>query len=57
MKPKRTVANRAVRTLNGLRQTLRGWYNFHNFYDPTFTWWNKKPYEAVDDALSTGGEQ
>lgn len=52
VKPKRTVANRAVRTLNGLRQTLRGWYNFHNFYDPTFTWWNKKPYEAVDDALN-----
>lgn len=51
-KPKRTVANRAVRTLAGLRQTLRGWFNFHNLYDPMFTWWNKKPYEAVDDALN-----
>ena len=50
-KPKRTVANRTVRTIAGLRQTLRGWYNFHNLYDPTFTWWNKKPYESVDDAL------
>lgn len=50
-KPKRTVANRTVRTLGSLRQTLRGWYNFHNLYDPVFTWWNKKPYEAVDDAL------
>ena len=50
-KPKRTVANRAVRTLVGLRSTLRGWYNFHNLYDPTFSWWNKKPYEAVEDAL------
>lgn len=50
-KPKRTVANRAVRTIAGLRSTLRNWYNFHNAYDPTFTWWNKKPYEAVEDAL------
>ncbi len=50
-KPKRTVANRAVRTIASLRSTLRGWYNFHNLYDPTFSWWNKKPYEAVEDAL------
>lgn len=50
-KPKRTVANRAVRTIASLRQTLRNWYNFHNAYDPEFTWWNKKPYEAVEDAL------
>lgn len=51
-KPKRTVANRAARTLGSLRQTLRSWYNFHNLYDPVFTWWNKKPYEAADDALN-----
>jgi uncharacterized protein (DUF885 family) len=50
-KPKRTVANRAVRTIASLRGTLRGWYTFHNAYDPTFTWWNKKPFEAVEDAL------
>ena len=50
-KPKRTVANRAVRTIAGMRATLRGWYNFHNLYDPQFTWWNKKPYESVEDAL------
>lgn len=50
-KPKRTVAYRAVRTIASLRQTLRNWYNFHNAYDPAFTWWNKKPYEAVEDSL------
>jgi uncharacterized protein (DUF885 family) len=50
-KPKRTVAYRAVRTLGSLRTTLRNWYNFHNSYDPGFSWWNKKPYEAVDEAL------
>lgn len=51
VKPKRTVANRAVRLVASLRTTLRNWYNFHNSYDPTFTWWNAEPYRAVDDSL------
>jgi uncharacterized protein (DUF885 family) len=51
-KPKRTVAYRAVGTLQSLRTTLRNWFNFHNGYDPKFSWWNKKPYEAADDALA-----
>ena len=51
VKPKRTVANRAARTVDGLRRTLRGWYTFYNAYDPVFTWWNEAPYKAVDDAL------
>ena len=55
-KPKRTVANRSVRTLAGLRMTLRNWYNFHNAYDPVFTWWNAEPYKAVDDALQKYSE-
>lgn len=50
-KPKRTVANRAIRTVEGLRRTLRGWYTFYNAYDPVFTWWNEAPYKATDDAL------
>ena len=50
-KPKRTVANRANQTIANLRFTLRNWFNYHNTYDPTFTWWCKKPYEAVEDAL------
>lgn len=50
-KPKRTVANRAARTVDGLRRTLRGWYTFYNAYDPTFTWWCESPYKAADDAL------
>lgn len=50
-KPTRVAANRAVRILASLRMTLRNWYNFHNLYDPNFTWWNKKPYEAVEDSL------
>lgn len=55
-KPKRTVANRSVRTLAGLRSTLRNWYNFHNAYDPVFTWWNAEPYKAVEDALQKYSE-
>ncbi len=55
-RPKRTVANRAVRYLGGLRLTLRNWYNFHNAYDPTFTWWNAEPYKAVEDALQKYSE-
>jgi len=50
-KPKRTVANRAGSTVDGLRRTLRTWYGFYNAYDPVFTWWNQSPYKSVDDAL------
>ncbi|HKP69835.1 MAG TPA: DUF885 family protein [Pyrinomonadaceae bacterium] len=55
-KPKRTVSNRAVRYLAGLRLTLRNWYNFHNAYDPTFTWWNAEPYKAVEDSFQKYSE-
>jgi uncharacterized protein (DUF885 family) len=50
-KPKRTVANRAARTVDSLRRTLRSWYTFYNAYDPMFTWWCSSPYKVVDDAL------
>jgi hypothetical protein len=50
------VANRAFRYLAGLRGTLRNWYNFHNAYDPTFTWWNAEPYKAVEDSLQKYSE-
>ncbi|MEJ7849018.1 MAG: DUF885 family protein [Pyrinomonadaceae bacterium] len=51
-KPKRTVANRSVRMIALLRTTLKNWYNFHNAYDPVFTWWNAEPYKAVDESLA-----
>jgi uncharacterized protein (DUF885 family) len=50
-KPKRTVANRALQTIANLRTALRNWFNYHNTYDPEFTWWAKKPYEAVEAEL------
>ncbi len=51
VKPKRTVANRAARTVDSLRRTLRAWYTFYNAYDPTFTWWCEAPYKSTDEAL------
>jgi hypothetical protein len=50
-KPKRTVANRAARTVGSLRATLKNWFTFHNGYDPMFTWWNSEPYKTVDASL------
>jgi uncharacterized protein (DUF885 family) len=52
LKPKKTVANRAVAAVNGLRNNLRNWYTFYNGYDPLFTWWNEEPYRSVDQALT-----
>ena len=51
VKPKQTVANRAARTISGLRTTLKNWFAFYNAYDPNFSWWNAEPYKAADDAL------
>ncbi|MBS1790347.1 MAG: DUF885 family protein [Acidobacteria bacterium] len=49
---KRTVANRAANTLNGLRNTLRTWFGYYNGYDPMFTWWVDEPYKTVDQSLA-----
>ena len=50
-KPKRTVANRAAQMVASLRATLKNWFNFHNGYDPNFSWWNAEPYKSVDASL------
>lgn len=50
-RPKRTVANRAARTVGELRATLKRWFTFYNSYDPQFTWWCASPYKAADEAL------
>jgi len=52
LRVKKTVANRAVGAINGLRNTLRTWYTFYNGYDPVFTWWNDEPYKALDQSLT-----
>ncbi|HEX7331410.1 MAG TPA: DUF885 family protein [Pyrinomonadaceae bacterium] len=49
---KKTVANRALLAINGLRNNLRNWYTFYNGYDPMFTWWNEEPYKSLDQSLT-----
>jgi hypothetical protein len=48
---KKTVASLAGGTVSGLRNVLRGWFNFYNGYDPMFTWWMSEPYKAADKSL------
>jgi Bacterial protein of unknown function (DUF885) len=55
LRVKKTVANRAVAALNGLRTNLRNWYTFYNGYDPMFTWWNEEPYRSLDQAMTNYG--
>src|SRR5436853_4252742 len=50
---KKTVAFRAVNSINALRNNLRNWYTFYNGYDPIFTWWNEEPYKAFDETLTS----
>jgi uncharacterized protein (DUF885 family)/dienelactone hydrolase len=52
-KVKREAANRALASLDDLRNTLRGWYNFYDGYDPLFTWWMQEPYKGVDEGLQS----
>ena len=49
----RTVANRAVETIGGLRKMLTKWHEYHQGYDPIFTWWIAQPYKTLDEALET----
>lgn len=46
------VAFRAAKLLDGVRGDLKEWYTFYNGYDPSFTWWNRQPYEALDKEMS-----
>lgn len=47
----RIVAFRSVHAIDDLRETLEEWHAFYDAYDPLFTWWTRRPYEAVDRAL------
>jgi hypothetical protein len=46
------TADHASATANGLKNVLKGYYNFYNGYDPLFTWWVPKTYLAVDSLLN-----
>src|SRR5262249_19383762 len=37
--------------VNGLRNSLKSWFDFYNGYDPLFTWWASEPYKSADKSL------
>ncbi|MDZ4773292.1 MAG: DUF885 family protein [Planctomycetota bacterium] len=45
------VARRAAKRVEALRDTEAAWFRFRADYDPTFTWWTKKPHEEVAKAF------
>jgi hypothetical protein len=56
-KPGRTLARRAARRVNALRETLKAWHGFYAGYDPAFTWWAAKPYEEAARELKDYGDK
>jgi uncharacterized protein (DUF885 family) len=47
----RISASRTDNLLAGLLRTLDSWYSFYNGYDPLFTWWTEKPYQALTRSI------
>jgi len=50
---KLTVVRDAVTMAGILRSGLKEWFDFYNGYDPQFTWWAAKAYEAASQALQS----
>lgn len=48
---RKPAANRAARTTEELRKSLREWFEFYHGYDPEFTWWMTEPHKQLDAAL------
>lgn len=46
------LANRAAGALDEIAAMLADWYRFYTGYDPLFTWWCEKPYQALADAMT-----
>ncbi len=47
----KTLAHRAAKAAEGLRQKLAEWHGHFDGYDPLFTWWTKAPYAKAEEAL------
>ncbi|MCG3132828.1 MAG: hypothetical protein FLDDKLPJ_03694 [Phycisphaerae bacterium] len=45
------TALRAARFVDALRGTLRGWFTYHDGYQPDFSWWVRRPHEDAAKAL------
>ncbi len=49
--PRPTVANRAARALDAVKEALDKWRGFRSGYDPEFTWWVEEPCTRLGNAL------
>lgn len=47
----KTLADRGEEAVTGLRARMRSTYDFYVGYDPLFTWWVPKPFQALDSTL------
>jgi hypothetical protein len=45
------VARRAAARVEALARALDDWFAFHDGYDPWFSWWLRRPFAALDEAL------
>jgi hypothetical protein len=45
------VANRAAGEVDQLKASLKGWFDFYNGYDPSFSWWIPGTYKQLDANL------
>jgi hypothetical protein len=50
------VAQRAAAAVGELRGTLREWFQFYDGYQPSFSWWVRKPYDEANKALEDYGK-
>ncbi|MGE3175103.1 MAG: DUF885 family protein [Planctomycetota bacterium] len=44
------AARRAVALGEDLHRAARAWFEFHDGYDPMFSWWARAPWRAYDEA-------
>ncbi len=51
----RALTQKIVDIITSVRKGLENTYTFYDGYDPTFTWWVKKPYHEADSLLSAYG--
>lgn len=46
------LANRTAGAIDTLNRALRGWFEFHDGFEPEFGWWARQPFEEAQKALS-----
>lgn len=48
----RSTASRALQILNAASGDLKAWHDYYAGFDPVLTWWVKRPYADLDNALT-----